>query len=225
MWAVLPIKDVTDAKQRLAAVLTPDERQHLFRTMAADVLRTLVHVRGLDGVMVVTRDPWAMELAQELGARVHVEAVNAGHTAAVTAAATRLRDDGADGMLQVPGDVPLIAANEIERVLAAHGEAPAMTIVPAHDERGSNCVACSPPDAVPLRFGNDSFKPHLEVARGLGIEPVILKLPGLALDIDTPDDLHALLAQPGDTATHHYLRDSGIAARLPEPADLAAEAS
>ena len=225
MWAVLPIKDVTDAKQRLAAVLTPDERQQLFRTMAADVLRTLTHVRGLDGVMVVTRDPWAMELAQELGARTHVEAVNAGHTAAVTAAATRLRDDGADGMLQVPGDVPLISADEIEQVLAAHGEAPAMTIVPAHDQRGSNCVACSPPDAVPLRFGNDSFRPHLEVARGLGIEPIILELPGLALDIDTPDDLHALLTRPGDTATHRYLSDSGIAARLPKPADMAAEAS
>ena len=70
--------------------------------------------------------------------------------------------------------------------------APSFTIVPAHDERGSNAVLCSPPLVMPLRFGDDSFFPHLAAARALGIEPTIVKLPGIGLDIDQPVDLEAL---------------------------------
>ena len=47
----------------------------------------------------------------------------------------------------------------------------------------------SPPDAVPLRFGDDSFFPHLAAAEARGMVPTILRLPGIALDIDNPADL------------------------------------
>ena len=98
--------------------------------------------------------------------------------------------------------------------MAAHLPAPAMTIVPARDQQGSNCVICSPPDAVALSFGDNSFFPHLDAARRGGIEPTICALPGLGLDIDTPDDLAELLARPGETLSHAFLNESGIAARL-----------
>ncbi|MDH3772125.1 MAG: hypothetical protein OET79_14225, partial [Nitrospirota bacterium] len=88
------------------------------------------------------------------------------------------------------------------------------TLAPSRDERGSNAVACSPADALPLRFGDDSFLPHLHSARALGIEPQIVKRPGLALDVDTPADLAAFLAAPSDTRAYAYLAESGIAARL-----------
>jgi 2-phospho-L-lactate guanylyltransferase len=91
-----------------------------------------------------------------------------------------------------------------------------MTIVPAHDRRGSNCIAVSPPGLIPFSFGNDSFQPHLAAARGRGIEPKIVDLPGIGLDIDTPDDLRQLIARGGRTRTHIYLETSGIAARLRE---------
>ena len=82
-------------------------------------------------------------------------------------------------------------------VAISTGAAPSVTIVPAHDERGSNAVLCSPPLVMPLRFGDDSFFPHLAAARAIGIEPTIVKLPGIALDIDQPLDIRALLrAEP-----------------------------
>jgi 2-phospho-L-lactate guanylyltransferase len=96
-------------------------------------------------------------------------------------------------MLTVPGDIPRVTAAEIAAVIETHHPAPSVTIVPAHDERGSNAVLCSPPLVMPLRFGNDSFFPHLAAARAAGIEPMVLKLPGIALDIDQPADVHALL--------------------------------
>jgi 2-phospho-L-lactate guanylyltransferase len=214
MWAVVPVKDLDGAKQRLAAALSPVERRGLFRAMLEDVLAALASARGLQGVALLTRDAEAMQLAAAFGARVIEESENRGHTAAIAHAAERLGAAGAAGMLAMPGDVPLATADEIEAALAAHRPGPAMTIVPAHDDFGSNCVICSPPQAVPLRFGDDSFRPHLAAALRLGIEPSVVRLPGLALDIDTPADLAALLARPSATRAHAYLHQSGVAARL-----------
>jgi len=214
MWAVLPAKNFDDAKQRLAGVLNAEERRDLFAAMFEDVLATLCAVAALDGVLVVTRDANAARIAERHGAHVLQEDANRGQTAAVEAAAAWLREKGAEGMVAVPGDVPLATVSEIERVLAAHGSAPAMTIVPAGDERGSNCIACSPPGLIAFRFGNDSFKPHLKEAADRGVDPVILPLPGLGLDIDRPDDLVALIGRAGESRAQHWLRDNAIAVRL-----------
>ena len=213
MWAVVPVKDMTVAKQRLADVLAADERLELFHAMLSDVLGAIA-TAPLDGVLVVTRDARAAALARDHGARVLDEARNDGQTAAVARAAALLAEEGTGSMVTIPGDVPLVTAAEIGCVRAAHGEAPAMTIVPADDGRGSNCIVCSPPTAVPLRFGNDSFRPHLAAARERGIEPRVVRLPGLGLDVDTPADLMALLTRPAATRSHAYLEASGITARL-----------
>ena len=78
-------------------------------------------------------------------------------------------------------------------MVASCGDAPSLTIVPAHDELGSNAVLCAPPLVMPLRFGDDSYFPHLATARRHGIEPTIVRLPGIGLDIDHPVDLRAFL--------------------------------
>ena len=214
MWAILPVKNLDAAKQRLVDVLSPAERRLLLRAMLEDVLATLSHVATLDGVAVVSRDPVAASLARSYGALLMMEAENRGQSAAVSMAAVRLAAEGVDGMITVPADVPLATPAEIGKVLAVHGPALALTIVPARDENGSNCVACSPTDCIPFRFGDGSFSAHLEEARCQGITPRVLHLPGLGLDVDTPADLGVLLDRPGDTRTHAYLAESGIARRL-----------
>ena len=153
----------------------------------------------------------AAELAGHFGARVSDEHTRAGHTAAVTGAARRLATDGI-GMLALPGDIPLVEAADIRRLLAAHRPAPAFTIAPAHDELGSNAVLCTPADAVALRFGDNSFFPHLAAARTRGIEPSVLQLPRIALDIDTPDDLARFLAIPSRTHARALLDRWGVCA-------------
>lgn len=214
LWAVLPVKDLHHAKQRLAGVLSATERQALFAAMLEDVLSTLAACERLGGIMLVSRDPHATELAARYDARVLAEPKNRGHTAASSFGAAMLAREGAAGMIQVPADIPLVTVADMDAVLEAHGAAPAITIAPSRDKLGSNAVACSPPDVLPLRFGDDSFFPHLERARGLGIEPRIVERPGLALDVDTPADLAAFLADPSATRAYAYLYESGIAARL-----------
>ena len=214
LWAVLPVKNLEDAKQRLAGVLAAGERRALFAAMLEDVLAGLAASKGLAGILVVTRDPLASRLAAGYGARVVVEEDNRGHTAASTLGARTLAEEGVAGMLQVPADLPLLTPEDIAAVLAAHGEAPAVTLAPSRDGRGSNAVACSPPDLLPLRFGDDSFVPHLQAARAQGIEPQVVRRHGLALDVDTPEDLAAFLAAPSATRAFAYLAESGIAGRL-----------
>jgi 2-phospho-L-lactate guanylyltransferase len=104
-------------------------------------------------------------------------------------------------MLTVPGDIPRVTPAEIAAVVEARRAAPSVTIVPAHDERGSNAVLCLPPTVMQLRFGDDSFLPHLVSARARGIEPTIVKLPGIGLDIDQPQDLQAFMRATPPMAT------------------------
>ncbi|MGH6919962.1 MAG: 2-phospho-L-lactate guanylyltransferase, partial [Geminicoccaceae bacterium] len=95
LWAVLPVKDLRHAKQRLAGVLDAAERQALFAAMLEDVLEALAASEGLAGILVVTRDVQARDLAARYGARVLVEPANRGHTAASTLGAATLAQEGA----------------------------------------------------------------------------------------------------------------------------------
>ena len=217
VWAVLPVKELAGAKGRLSPLLSPKERQALARVTVGEVMDALAAARGLAGILVVTLDPWAAAQAARIGARVVEEGARDGHTGSVAAAVRLLAREGRRGMLTMPGDVPAATSAVIEAVLAAHPAAGrAFTIVPAHDERGSNAVLCSPPDAVPLRFGDDSYRPHLDAARREGIEPRVVRLPGIALDLDHPADLAAFLRLPqsAGTRTRAFLEESGIAGRL-----------
>jgi 2-phospho-L-lactate/phosphoenolpyruvate guanylyltransferase len=221
LCAVLPVKDSGQAKQRLAGVLSGAQRRELALTMLEDVLTTLASVSELAGILVVTADPSAGAIAARYGARVTGDGAWDGHTGAVAAAARQLAAEGL-GMLEVPGDIPLVEAGDISQLIDAHDSVsagtPAFTIVPARDQRGSNAVLCSPADAVPLRFGENSFFPHLAAARACGIEPNVVQLPRIALDIDTPDELALFLATPSRTRARalleqwHVDRGDGIKA-------------
>lgn len=204
-WAVVPVKELDRAKERLVPVLSPELRRSLMLAMLEDVLAALVATPGLAGLAVVTVDRSARQLAARYDARIIEAGARDGHTGAVAAAARLLAREGSLGMLTLPGDIPLISPNEITQLLAEHRPAPAFTIAPSHDARGSNAVICSPPDRVPLRFGEDSFFPHLRAAEACGIRPTVLHLPGIALDVDTPEDLAAFARLRSNTRAHTVL--------------------
>ena len=200
IWAVVPVKETVLAKQRLANVLSPRVRQDLAVAMFEDVMQAVAVAPGLNGIAVVTLDPKAAEIALRWGAEVWTDGAREGHTGSVTAAARRLAANGST-MLTIPGDIPLVSPADIAHLMTMHPEAPAFTIVPAWDERGSNAIMCSPADLVPLRFGPDSFFPHVAAARRQGLTPTIVHQDGIALDIDEPADLAKFMSEPSDTRT------------------------
>ena len=79
-------------------------------------------------------------------------------------------------------------------------------LVPAGDGRGTNAVLRRPAALFPLRFGNDSFKPHLAAANASGAPCVVLSLPGIAVDVDNPSDLRQLADLPGETRAQQLAR-------------------
>jgi 2-phospho-L-lactate guanylyltransferase len=216
IWAVVPVKRTAEAKQRLANLLSAEQRQELALAMLQDVLHAVAAVSGLAGIALVTADIAATGVAHRFGASVWRENARDGHTAAVAAAARRLASQGA-AMLTVPGDIPLIQPDDLEAVLQASRESPAFTIVPARDDRGSNAVLCSPADAVELRFGEDSFLPHVAAAEAAGITPTVLRLPRIGLDLDRPEDLVAFLRIPSKTRARRVLDAAGIDANKLKP--------
>jgi 2-phospho-L-lactate guanylyltransferase len=210
IWAVVPIKETAQAKQRLGDAVPVELKPRLALAMAEDVLSALAAVPGLAGILVVTIDAAASELARRYGARVLADGARDGQTGAVRAAARALTGGSRTAMLAIPGDVPLITPEEVQELMRAHDRMRDFIITPAHDERGSNAILCAPPELVPLQFGDDSFAPHLEAAKRSGLEPKIIRLAGIGLDIDNPRDLAAFLQVPSRTRTRVLLQEAGI---------------
>lgn len=194
VWAAVPVKAFAGAKQRTASILTPVQRELLAAAMLEDVLSALAGATRLAGILVSTIDPVAAKLATRFGARVVTEGSLCGHTGAVNGMARVVAAERKGALLAIPGDIPRVTSAEIDAVVSACLPAPSFTIVPAHDELGSNAVLCAPPFSVPLRFGDDSYFSHLIAARAQGIEPTIIHLSGIGLDIDHPADLRAFMA-------------------------------
>lgn len=212
MWAVVPLKNIRQAKQRLAPQLTQSERSDLMLAMITDVLVALTHTRGLAGILLVSRAPEAQELARIHGCELYAEAEGADLSESVQAAGGYLvANRDAQGTLIVPGDVPLITPADIASILDEHER---LTLVPDSEGDGTNCIVSSPPNLIRYRFDGHSFKPHTEAAYGIGITPRIVRNDAFGIDVDTPRDLLRILERAGTSHTRTCLETSGIATRL-----------
>ncbi len=218
VWAVLPIKMLRGAKKRLAGVLEPEQRAGLVTAMTRDMLSALTATAGLAGTLVVSNAGEVRVLAGEYGVRCLSEGDGQGLSAAVTMAAKTLAAENIRTMMVVHGDIPLASPADFELALASAGPEPSLTIVPCRNEDGSNLMICKPPDVIPFAYGPASCSAHRRAAREAGAQTKILRIPGLALDIDTPEDLAALLRQleSGEIGanTARFLAESGLAQGL-----------
>jgi 2-phospho-L-lactate guanylyltransferase len=106
----------------------------------------------------------------------------------------------------IPADIPLIQSWELAEIMK-NAPAAGSLLVPAGDGRGTNAAFRRPADLFPLRFGNDSFKPHHAAAVSTGKPCVVLKLPGIAVDVDNPSDLQQLASLPGETRAQRLARE------------------
>lgn len=205
IWAVVPMKALAEAKRRLAPAHPPAMRRALAVAMFKDVLAALSAAHGFGGILVATPDPDIAAIARGHGAIPFGNHAGAGLNAAVAAAGRQLARDGQRAMLVLPGDVPAARPEEIDALVAAHRDGHDAVIVPAHDGLGTNALLVAPPDAIDFAYGADSFAAHLAATRQAGLSPLVLRLPGIGLDCDTPEDLVRFAGLPGDGATRRLL--------------------
>ncbi len=198
--AVLPVKHFDDAKQRLAAGLDPEKRRRLMAAMVEDVLEALPQARSVERTIVVTSDPGAQELATDCGAEVIPDPADAGHIQAALAGVARAEVEGAECVVLLPGDCPLLDPRELDSLLAGL-PTPYVGVVPDRHGTGTNALVLNPPSAIVPAFGEGSCARHVELARAAGVAYGVEEVASLGLDLDTPADIIALTrelaARPG----------------------------
>jgi len=210
VWAVIPVKQISQAKQRLSPLLSTEERRDFFSAMLEDVLSMMVKIDFFEKIILATNCPHAISIAGRHGITHFETGPDDGLNQAAGETVNHLLENGIRDMFLIPGDIPLITEEEINSVLKAHPSAPSLTIIPSRDKLGSNCILLSPPSRMPLKFGPDSYFRHLEIAQtnGLKINPMVF--PGFGLDIDEPKDLFELLKAEGNTLSQKYLRQLNL---------------
>lgn len=183
--ALIPVKELSKAKARLAPVLDEAGRRELITALYRDVLAAALNCPALDGVGVVSRDADALALASEAGAEAMAERGDLNDS--LDSAARTLADRGIDRVLVLHADLPLASAEAIETIARSSSD----VALVASGDGGTNALVC-PAGAFRFQYGPGSAQQHREAAWDAGLEPELLELPDLALDIDTPGDLERL---------------------------------
>jgi 2-phospho-L-lactate guanylyltransferase len=220
---LLPIKDLRQAKQRLAPLMSPKERCRLAQAMLGDTIRAVRGVQRADKVFVVTNYPPAMRAAEENGWELLREEQQISESVSVDAASRQCADRGVTSLLRLPLDVPLVRSGDIDELLAVECSAPALVIVPSRDGTGTNAILRTPPALFPSHFGTGSFAKHCAEAERVSAQIVIRRNARLEMDVDDEADLRALAERDlRGTETGAWLQSSGWLERLKLELKLAA---
>ncbi len=185
IWAAIPVKPISEGKSRLAAVLSLQARERLNAVLFRQTLDAVVSVFAAKNVIVVSRDAGLRELAEARGMRAVAEQGD-NLNDALTQAAKLVEDDA---LLAISTDLPEINPEDVRAMLFQ--VRPGVAIAPDRARRGTNALFTAPAGCIPFRFGQDSFAAHFEASRSAGIAPAIITRPGLAFDLDMPEDLAA----------------------------------
>ena len=204
MWALLPVKRLEHTKLRLAGVLTRMQRRQLSCCMVEDILNTLNKTAVITGVTVVSCDESVISLAQDHGADVLNTGVDHGYADDVLKGVESINDKAINKVIIIPADVPELDDTDLTYLYQVHGEG--VTLCPAVNDGGTNGLVFTPPLAIGLMYGENSFDEFRKEAEKRRVSVNIARLDGLARDIDRPDDLLALQRQPGDNQTWRYVR-------------------
>jgi len=217
-YILIPVKDLTRAKQRLASLMTQEERTRLAWTMLENTFAAAAGARNADRVAVVTLYPPAIELAGKYGMELIAETEQISESASVDFGSKEAKKRGATAVLRLPIDLPLIIAGDIETILDLDGrdddEEPSVVLVPSRDGAGTNAILRRPPDLFPSHFGPGSLAKHLAEAAASGAGCRVIELHRIALDIDDPNDVSEFIRRGQGTATYDLLTAMDIPQRL-----------
>lgn len=213
IFGLIPVKDLSKAKERLSSILPQEDRTALAYAMLEDVLKALKGTKLIDRLFIVTMDRRTIEIAGALGIEVIEETEQKGESNSVDYASRICMEKGAESVLVIPGDAPLITSEDIDSIVEKERDIPSVILIPARDDYGTNAILRKPPDVIPSRFGEDSFRKHMDEARERGIHCDTFRNSRIALDIDHPDDLEEFLSEKSDTKTFEVLSEMNLVSK------------
>ena len=192
LWAIVPVKPLRRGKSRLAGTLTEDERTELNRALLQHTLETLSELKDLEQVLVVSRDPNALTIARNHGARTVQEDGQPELNTALKRATIVAQVYATRGVLVLPADLPLVTREDILALIQRAVEPPVVVIAPDRHKKGTNALLISPPGLIEYDFGENSFQRHCELVKKAGARLEIVDLPSLGLDLDVPEDFEII---------------------------------
>jgi 2-phospho-L-lactate/phosphoenolpyruvate guanylyltransferase len=218
LWLIIPVKPLVQGKSRLSSLLSPSERAQLNRVLLEQTLKIAISVDMLAGVVVISRDPLVQQFANEQGVMVLAEETVTGDGAdpdallnrALSQARHAATRQGADAILVLPVDLPLLTAAEIRCFYEAGRRLGRGMVITASEDGGTNGLYLCPPHAIEFAYGPQSFHRHIHAAQESALPIEIIHSPALALDLDLPQDL---------LRWQEMMRRGGEEAKSPECAD------
>jgi 2-phospho-L-lactate guanylyltransferase len=189
IWAIVPVKPLRRGKSRLSGVLGLEARTALNHYLLSNTLEILSTIPEIEHSLVVSRDPEALTIAREYGARTVQEQGSPQLNIALTRATMVALSHSVQGILIVPADLPLLTAEDIQEVIKRAVNPPVVVVTPDRHQKGTNALLVSPPGLIQYEFGQDSFQKHCLSAKKSGARLEICTRRSVALDIDLPEDL------------------------------------
>lgn len=189
LWAIVPVKPLRRGKSRLGGVLSEEERTLLNYSLLGQTLTLLTNIKEVDQTLVVSRDPSALALAREYGAKTIQEESTPQLNTALTRATILAQVYSTEGVLILPADLPLVQPDDIQQIIHLAEKPPVMVIAPDRRRDGTNCLLVNPAGLIRYAFGPESFEKHCELARKAGARLEIVENQAIGLDLDLPEDL------------------------------------
>jgi 2-phospho-L-lactate guanylyltransferase len=192
LWAIVPVKPLRRGKSRLAGTLTEDERTALNQELLEHTLKVLSSLKELAQVLVVSRDPQALTIARNHGAKTVQEDGQPHLNTALARATVMAQVHSIRGILVLPADLPLLTADDVRALIDRAAKPPVVVIAPDRHGKGTNALLMVPAGQIEYDFGEGSFQRHCDRAKKSGARLEIVELPSLGLDLDLPEDLEMI---------------------------------
>ena len=217
--ALLPLKDLVDAKSRLSDFLRPAERRALAQAMVEDVLVVLAEHPLVSNVTLLSDDPSANMLAVKYGIAHRLESSLdcVGLNPIIERCCDLLSAQSNEPIVVLHGDLPTLTAGDISAVVDALQNERALIVGCDRHKVGTNLLAFEPTSRPVFSFGADSFARHCAWAEQLGVPVKVLQRSGISLDIDEPIDLGLLIEElrtSGPSACAQLLSDTELGTRI-----------
>jgi 2-phospho-L-lactate/phosphoenolpyruvate guanylyltransferase len=188
-WVIIPVKPLRLAKSRLAAVLTPEQRQRLAEAMLRHVLSVVRSVPQVTGTLVISRDNRALALAREYGAKTVQETGTPELNTALLRATQVVASWRTDGVLILPADLPLLAPQDVSGIIKMGHDDTCVVLATDRNKDGTNAMLVRPPGLIQYAYGPGSFQRHGVLARDAGASVYLYNSERLVQDIDLPEDI------------------------------------
>jgi 2-phospho-L-lactate guanylyltransferase len=190
-WAVIPVKPLNVGKSRLGGILSDIERVQLNEFMLHNTIYVLKKVKAIENVLIVSRDKQVLEIARQAGAIALLENENSSLNKALYQATNTL-NKYIDRIIVIPTDLPLITAEDVDKLLEQGCKPPVVVVVPDRNNNGTNALLVYPAGSIRYRFGQHSSAKHVEEAHKRGIRVILSNILAMGLDLDVPEDLELI---------------------------------